>query len=277
MCVGQTIGCRVSNLKARITLTHHNSQHPKISRSIQASVEDRAVRGYPKSYQVFLGYSANFKVKVKVIHFLEESTVPKLATAVSQSKRKNIIWYCIVPIPSYRMVWYRTYHTIHTIHETFASSSQSQSHLILLRSNLISSFSDLITLIFIHSVLRFRSFIAMKYLACAFLVVAVAMQETEALTQSPFSRRAFFSKAASSTLVAAGVVSGHPDRATAAEKAGKKEAFRGGKTMSDALHNGTDLNKGEAAVAGGLLDKMGLNDITPDKGSNSRAAPKAKR
>jgi hypothetical protein len=46
--------------------------------------------------------------------------------------------------------------------------------------------------------------------------------------------------------------------------------------MSDALHNGTDLNKGEAAVASSLLDKMGLQDITPDKGPNSRAPPKAR-
>ena len=52
---------------------------------IQASVEDRAVRGYPKSYQVILGYSNHFKIKFKVIHFIEELTVPKLATAVSQS------------------------------------------------------------------------------------------------------------------------------------------------------------------------------------------------
>ena len=41
--------------------------------SVQASVEDRAVRGYPKSYQVILGYLDNFKVNFKVIHFIEES------------------------------------------------------------------------------------------------------------------------------------------------------------------------------------------------------------
>ena len=31
------------------------------------------------------------------------------------------------------------------------------------------------------------------------------------------------------------------------------------------------------AVASGLLDKMGLNDITPDKGPNSRAPPVPKK
>lgn len=58
---------------------------------------------------------------------------------------------------------------------------------------------------------------------------------------------------------------------------GKKELLRGGKNASDALHNGTDLNKKESAVASGLLDKMGLADITPDKGPNSRAPPTRNR
>jgi hypothetical protein len=43
--------------------------------------------------------------------------------------------------------------------------------------------------------------------------------------------------------------------------------------MSDALHNGTDLDKGQAEVAGSLLSKMGLVDITPDKGGSSSRAP----
>mmetsp|Transcript_6123 Transcript_6123/g.13343 ORF Transcript_6123/g.13343 Transcript_6123/m.13343 type:complete len:120 (-) Transcript_6123:289-648(-) len=111
--------------------------------------------------------------------------------------------------------------------------------------------------------------------ASLFVIAATAAQQSEALTQSVFSRKAFISKAATSTLVATGaVVSMHPNSAMAAPTKEKKEAFRGGKNMSDALHNGTDLDKGEAAVAGGLLEKMGLNDITPDKGSNSRAPPK---
>ena len=40
--------------------------------------------------------------------------------------------------------------------------------------------------------------------------------------------------------------------------------------MSDATHNGTDMNDKEAGVAGGLLGKMGLDDITPDKGSSAK-------
>ena len=47
--------------------------------------------------------------------------------------------------------------------------------------------------------------------------------------------------------------------------------------MSDALHNGTDLNGREAEVAGGLLDKMGLVDITPNKGPSTRAPPAPKK
>jgi hypothetical protein len=65
-----------------------------------------------------------------------------------------------------------------------------------------------------------------------------------------------------------------PNVASAADsaKAGKKELLRGGKNASDALHNGTDLNAKESVVASGLLDKMGLNDIAPEKGSD-RAPP----
>ena len=69
-----------------------------------------------------------------------------------------------------------------------------------------------------------------------------------------------------------------PEIASAREKkAGKKELLRGGKNASDALHNGTDLNAKEGAVAAGLLDKMGLVDITPDNGPSSRAPPTKKR
>ena len=151
----------------------------------------------------------------------------------------------------------------------------------------------------------------MKTSQSAFLLfAAVVAQQSEEVSalQNAFSRKAFVSRAASAagaaTLVAASgaILTSNPagasaregllaarikDRAAAAatssssapdatSKGGKKELFRGGKNMSDALHNGTDLDGGQAAVAGGLLDKMGLSDITPDKGPNSRAPPTAR-
>jgi hypothetical protein len=133
--------------------------------------------------------------------------------------------------------------------------------------------------------------------------VARQLQDASALSQNAFSRKAFVSRVVSSAVVAttAGTTTAltfDPSIASAREgvltarikerasssssaaaasdatsKAGKKELFRGGKNLSDALHNGTDLDRGQAEVAGGLLDKMGLNDITPDKGPNSRAPP----
>lgn len=49
----------------------------------------------------------------------------------------------------------------------------------------------------------------------------------------------------------------------------KKELLRGGKTDSDALHNGTDFYQMESAVASNLLDKMGLADNSFDNGQAS--------
>mmetsp|Transcript_10281 Transcript_10281/g.22878 ORF Transcript_10281/g.22878 Transcript_10281/m.22878 type:complete len:120 (-) Transcript_10281:162-521(-) len=119
----------------------------------------------------------------------------------------------------------------------------------------------------------------MKSQTFAFLIAALVGQQSEAFQTAPFSRKAFLSKVATTTgaLVATGAL--YPNSALAApkQKAEKKAAFRGGKEMSDALHNGTDLNKGQAAMASGLLDKMGLVDITPDKGTNTRAAPRERR
>ncbi len=129
--------------------------------------------------------------------------------------------------------------------------------------------------------------------------VARQLQDASALSQNVFSRKAFVSRVVSSAVVAttAGTTTAltfDPSIASAREgvltarikerassssasdatsKAGKKELFRGGKNLSDALHNGTDLDRGQAELAGGLLDKMGLKDITPDKGPNSRAPP----
>lgn len=108
----------------------------------------------------------------------------------------------------------------------------------------------------------------------AFLLAAVAAGSSAAFNPS-VSREAFLSRAASAAtgaLVAGGALASDPLPASAAEKPSKSKrpAFRGGKESLDALHNGTDLNKGEAAVAGGLLEKMGLNDISPDKGPSPK-------
>jgi hypothetical protein len=146
----------------------------------------------------------------------------------------------------------------------------------------------------------------MKSSQSALLLFAAAVsQQSEEVSalQNVFSRKAFVSRVASAagtaTLVAASgaILVSNPAGASAREglltarikdrgmapssssapdassKGGNKELFRGGKNLSDALHNGTDLDRGQAAVAGGLLDKMGLADITPDKGPNSRAPP----
>ena len=154
----------------------------------------------------------------------------------------------------------------------------------------------------------------MKSSQSAFLLFAavLAQQQSEgggvvsaALQNNVFSRKAFVSHAGAAALVAVAsgggggivILTGNPAEASAREgiltarikdrasssspdatsKGGNKDLFRGGKNMSDALHNGTDLDGEQAAVAGGLLDKLGLGDITPDKGDNSRAPPKAAR
>ena len=90
--------------------------------------------------------------------------------------------------------------------------------------------------------------------------------------QVAISRKALLSNIATATASTALVLL--PDISVAAEAAsGKKELLRGGKNASDALHNGTDLNKAESAVASNLLDKMGLPDVAPEKGPNNRAPP----
>jgi hypothetical protein len=94
------------------------------------------------------------------------------------------------------------------------------------------------------------------------------------------SRRALFSKTvntgalvvATTTLVAPNVASAAAADAQKRKGGKGKPAFRGGKEGLDSLHNGTDLNGKQAVVAGGLLDKMGLQDITPDKGPNTRTS-----
>ena len=108
------------------------------------------------------------------------------------------------------------------------------------------------------------------------IIGAIMGHQSVVAFQPAISRKALLQTLAKTSVSTAGVVL-LPQIATAAEPKQKKELLRGGKNMSDALHNGTDLNKGESAVASGLLDKMGLVDITPDKGPNSRAPPAPKK
>ena len=114
----------------------------------------------------------------------------------------------------------------------------------------------------------------MKFYGSSIVIAAMTAHHTEGF-QPAISRKAFFAKVATVTASSAVLL---PNVASAAEpKAGKKELLRGGKNASDALHNGTDLNKAESVVASSLLDKMGLSDITPEKGPSSRAPPTRKR
>lgn len=106
-----------------------------------------------------------------------------------------------------------------------------------------------------------------------FLIVAIAILAiTQALQAPTFSRRGFVSKVVT-TAGAGAVIATHPGSAWAAptgEKKKKKPAFRGGKEVADATHNGTELNTKEADVASGLLGKMGVTDIAPDKDSKKK-------
>mmetsp|Transcript_56010 Transcript_56010/g.119100 ORF Transcript_56010/g.119100 Transcript_56010/m.119100 type:complete len:125 (+) Transcript_56010:91-465(+) len=119
----------------------------------------------------------------------------------------------------------------------------------------------------------------MKSFNIAFILGAIAAHQTRAF-QPSLSRRALLRRVAATGGAAIATSSGTllplPTVASAAESKDakrKKELLRGGKNMSDALHNGTDLNARESAAASGLLDKMGLADITPDKGPSARAPP----
>ncbi|KAL7498935.1 hypothetical protein ACHAWT_010285 [Skeletonema menzelii] len=113
----------------------------------------------------------------------------------------------------------------------------------------------------------------MKLYAATIIGGVITAQQSAAF-QPSISRRALISNIATSSAAVILV----PEIASAAErKAGKKELLRGGKNASDALHNGTDLNAKEGAVASGLLDKMGLTDIAPDNGPSSRAPPAPKK
>ena len=114
----------------------------------------------------------------------------------------------------------------------------------------------------------------MKSYATIIIGVVITAAQQSAAFQPSISRRALLSNIATTSSAVILV----PEIASAADrKAGKKELLRGGKNLSDALHNGTDLNAKEGAVAAGLLDKMGLNDIQPDNGPSSRAPPAPKK
>ena len=115
-----------------------------------------------------------------------------------------------------------------------------------------------------------------SYKTAAIIVCAFAVQQAAAF-QPSISRRALLSNIATATTATTSAVVLLPNVALAKEQKPKKELLRGGKNLSDALHNGTDLNEKEGDVAAGLLDKMGLSDITPDQGTNSRAPPTRKK
>jgi|AntRauTorckE5430_2_1112549.scaffolds.fasta_scaffold17139_1 hypothetical protein len=119
---------------------------------------------------------------------------------------------------------------------------------------------------------------------CVFLVVALVgelVQKTNALQISgmpTFSSRRLFVKVATTGAVVATAAGSYPGNAQASQaeepRKTRSKTLRGGKEMSDSTHNGTELNDKEANVAGGLLGKMGLDDITPDKGGGGRARGK---
>ena len=115
----------------------------------------------------------------------------------------------------------------------------------------------------------------MKCFVVAIIISILSQQYAVDAFQPGCSRRALLQKTKdgiiATSLVGVAVV---PQVASAKQpKKQKKELLRGGKGKSDALHNGVDLNKNESAVASGLLDKLGVPDITPDNGPSARAAP----
>jgi len=91
------------------------------------------------------------------------------------------------------------------------------------------------------------------------LIVAFLGEQSDALVQPPSSRRAFVGRLVTTGAIAI-TAGANPGPALAVGR-------RGGKETIDATHNGTDLNGKEAVVASSLLDKMGVADITPDKGT----------
>ena len=93
------------------------------------------------------------------------------------------------------------------------------------------------------------------------LIVAALAGQSDALAQPPSSRRTFVGRLVTTGAVLVTAGAANPGSARAVGR-------RGGKEMIDATHNGTELNGKQSIVASGLLGKMGVDDITPDKGSN---------
>jgi hypothetical protein len=92
------------------------------------------------------------------------------------------------------------------------------------------------------------------------LIVAFLAGKSDALAQPPSSRRTFVGRLVTTGAVVVTAGAANPGSARAI-------GSRGGKDMIDATHNGTELNGKQAVVASGLLGKMGVDDITPDRGS----------
>ena len=114
----------------------------------------------------------------------------------------------------------------------------------------------------------------MKYFIVAVIISILSQQYAVDAFQPGCSRRALLQKTKDGIIATSLVGVAVPQVASAKQpKKQKKELLRGGKGKSDALHNGVDLNKNESAVASGLLDKLGVPDITPDNGPSARAAP----
>ena len=114
----------------------------------------------------------------------------------------------------------------------------------------------------------------MKCFVVAIIISILSQQYAVDAFQPGCSRRALLQKTKDGIIATSLVGMALPQVASAQQPTKNKKALlRGGKGKSDALHNGTDLNKGESAVASGLLDKLGVPDITPDNGPSTRAAP----
>ena len=117
-------------------------------------------------------------------------------------------------------------------------------------------------------------------------LAAVSVVQSEALAQAqaqaqPFgSRRSFVGKLVTAGAVVVTTAASNPAIASADAKPTPtpRQRMAEGKEMVDATHNGTELNGKQSGVASGLLGKMGIDDITPDKGSqynNKGAQPTA--
>lgn len=98
----------------------------------------------------------------------------------------------------------------------------------------------------------------------AALVTLIAKQTHAWQTPTNVSRRSFFAKVATTGAI---VVTAPGVALAAPQKKKTRTPFRGGDKNIRDTHNGTELDSKQDVVAGGLLGKMGLNDIAPDKDS----------